>query len=308
MSTIQALDFDINAYDFAEGLIRCTTIMTEQLRALLCQYGVCYESLDIDDYSEDKIAVLIDTDTISMNEAMLQSVRNHGTELAARFAILNIDEYIGLVSASADGTRTCSFSVDELLIILNSEVNEKKKLLLLNEHTGAVGLEENYPESLKIAIVEEHFDEADLQKLSDWYDDSSINLQECIVTCFLSSIDSVKESVTRMGLHLASDLSEAMAPDRDETLKFLIWYCEDFLQAKDRSRMIDLFKVARLPEYVKLLAGSSTMITNSTLDDQLLDVLHAKGVCGTIKHNENSEGKRMVYKKGHSTDEVDNKL
>lgn len=308
LSTIEALDIDTNEHDFTEGLIRCTTITTEQLKALLSQYGVCYERLDIDDFSEEKIAVLIHTGTISMNDEMLQSVRKHGVELAARFAIANINEYIDLVSASADGARACSFSVDEMFVILNSEVDEKKKLLLLNEHTGAVSLKENYPESLKIAIVEEHFDEADLQKLSDWYDDSSINLQKCVIACFLSSIDGVKESVTRISLNLVSDLSEAMAQNRDETLKFLIWYCEGFLQTKDRSRMIDLFKVAKLPEYAMLLAGTNTMITNSTLDDQLLDALHAKGLCGTIKHDENSEGKRMVYKKGNSINEVDNKL
>lgn len=159
-----------------------------------------------------------------------------------------------------------------------------------------------------MAIVEEHFDEADLQKLSDWYDDSSLNLQKCIIACFSSNVDNVRDSVTSIGFNLVFDLLEALAPDRDETLKFLIWYCNSFMQVKDRSRMIDLFKVARLPEYAKLLAGSSTMITNSALDDQLLDTLHAKGMCGAIKHNENSEGKRMVYKRGHSTNEVDGKL
>lgn len=306
LSTIRALDPDIDIHKFTVGLIGCTTISAERLKPLLFQYAAHYKFLDINDYPEDKIAVLIDTGTISMNEEMLQSVRNHGAELAARFAISNIEEYLDLVSISADGTRTCSFSVDEMLIILDSEADEKKKLQLLREHSGTISLNESYSDSLKLAIVEEHFDDADLQKLADWYDDSSDELKECIRARFSGSIDKVMEFDIGIGWNLAFFLSEAMAPYREKALEFLAWYCEKHIRAEDRSRLIELFKVSGLPEYARLLAGPSSMILDSNLDNRLLNVLEAKGMCGTVKDDVNSEGKRMVYGKGYGVKDAAN--
>ena len=306
LSTIRALDLDIDIHKFTVGLIGCATISAERLKPLLSQYAARYKSLDINDYPEDKIAVLIDTGTISINEEMLQSVRNHGAELAARFAISNIEEYLDLVSISADGTRTCSFSVDEMLIILDSEADEKKKLQLLGEHSGTISLKESYPDSLKLAIVEGHFDDADLQKLADWYDDSSDELKECIRARFSDSIDKVMEFDIGIGWNLAFFLSEAMAQNRERALEFLVWYCEKHIRAEDRSRLIELFKVSGLPEYARLLAGPSSMILDSNLDNRLLNALEAKGMCGTIKDDVNSEGKRMVYGKGYGVKDAAN--
>ena len=42
-------------------------------------------------------------------------------------------KYIDLVAVSADGTRICSFSADEMFTILDSKVDEEKRLRLLKE-------------------------------------------------------------------------------------------------------------------------------------------------------------------------------
>lgn len=298
-STIQALSLDINVDDFTVGLIECPSITTEQLKVLLDQYGVCYEYLDIDDYSEEKISVLIHTGTISMNDEMLQLVRKHGNALAANFAIENIDEYIFLVSASADGTRTCSFSVEEMLVVLDSEVAEEKKLQLLKEHSGAVSLKSYYSDSVKLEIIEEHFDDGDLQKLADWYDNSSSTLKKEIKDCLHMKIDAIMLSGIQIGWNCAIDLAEVMASNRDLNMRFIAWYCQNYATAKNRSEMIKIFETATLDEYAKLLKGSNVMIGNTSFDNEMINVLQEKRLCGKSLSEENKEGKRLVYAKGH---------
>lgn len=300
LTTIQNLNIEVDANDFTESLIRCDSITTDCLEALLFQYGVCYETFDLTDYPEEKIAVLIDTGTILMNEEMLQAVRSHGGQLASHFAISDIEKYIDLVAVSADGTRICSFSDDEMFAILDSKVDEEKRLRLLKEYAGVVSLKESYPDSLKMAIIEEHFDDADLQKLADWYDDSSTSIKECISACFCDNLDKTIEGDVRISWSLVLDLSEAISSNREVALKFLIWYCEKHTQAGDRSRLIELFKAYGLHEYAKLLIGPSSMIIDSELDDQLLSVLQAKQMCGTVKTGANPEGKRQAFGTGYT--------
>lgn len=300
LGTIQNLNIEIDANDFTESLIRCNAITTERLEVLLSQYDACYESFDIDDYPKNKIVVLIDTGTILMNEEMLRMVRNHGDELASHFAISDIEKYTDLVTASEDGTRICSFSANEMLIILDSRVDAEKKLRLLEEYTGVVSLKESYPDSLKMAIIEEHFDDADLQKLADWYDDSSTSIKECIRACFCDNLDKTIEDDVRISWDLVLDLSKAISSNREVALKFLIWYCEKNIQAGDRSRLIGLFRAYGLHEYAKLLIGPSSMIAVSESDNLLLNVLQDKQMCGTIKADINSEGKRQAFGTGYT--------
>lgn len=118
--------------------------------------------------------------------------------------------------------------------------------------------------------------------------------------------DYVRSESNGIGWNLAFFLSEAMAPYREKALEFLAWYCEKHIRAEDRSRLIELFKVSGLPEYARLLAGPSSMILDSNLDNRLLNVLEAKGMCGTVKDDVNSEGKRMVYGKGYGVKDAAN--
>lgn len=301
LSTIQNLNIEVDVNDFTESLIKCDTITAECLEALLSQYGVCYETFDLTDYPEEKIAVLIDTGTILMNEEMLQAVRSHGGKLASHFAISDIEKYIDLVAVSADGTRICSFSADEMFTILDSKVDEEKRLRLLKEYAGVVSLKESYPDSLKMAIIEEYFDDADLQKLADWYDDSSTSIKERIRACFCDNLDKAIEDDVRISWNLVLDLSDAISSNREVVLKLLIWYCEKNTQAGDRPRLIELFKAYGLHEYAKLLIGPSSMIIDSELDDQLLSVLQAKQMCGTVKAEVNPEGKRQAFGTGYTS-------
>ena len=152
-----------------------------------------------------------------------------------------------------------------------------------------------------MAIIEECFDDADLQKLADWYDDSSTSIKECIRACFCDNLDKAIEDDVRISWNLVLDLSDAISSNREVVLKLLIWYCEKNTQAGDRPRLIELFKAYGLHEYAKLLIGPSSMIIDSELDDQLLSVLQAKQMCGTVKTEVNPEGKRQAFGTGYTS-------
>lgn len=301
-------EFGANAANF---LLHATksNLSAKGLQILAAQIGVSVPRFDLSSLPDDKVISLIECNSIEMNAFNLSFLRNEYADCVPLFAASNIDSYIALTQEekgdSEEEDIECAFSPSEATEILSlPNVPAEEKIKILDGFEEPVRINKDYPDKLIIAILKEHFDEADIVQIPDLYTSKADNdLRDTLTWRAAIMWASIIEKGIVLPVQMLKDTLERLAGNRQAALSLIAAQCGNSSNSTkselSRRDVRDFFTMAKCEDYVTILDGHQTKIRRTEYDAAMVKTLVSLGMCGKI-HEIGGGVFLLVYPRGYS--------
>ncbi|MFJ6414467.1 hypothetical protein ACIQLG_16930 [Terribacillus saccharophilus] len=188
--------------DFFDAVVKCNELENGRyahiLTALNWRYVDTFPFKEIDD---DKVQILIRKGTIPMSEAALEFMRENYPSAINSYIIYNIEKY------AKEVINAENYNYNELIMVLNSKVDYRTKLNLLEYAKEDITIvKKNYPETIKLHILQNNLDKADIPYLLKHFPNVSINIGEEIVKISIKYIGELVEEEWDIDFELLAKL------------------------------------------------------------------------------------------------------
>lgn len=194
------LDFSKTAYDvqmkkeFFRWVSQCPDVENLKYKQMMQSLDLYYTSFNAVGIREDKLAILIDTDSISMNDGNLTFMRKEYPGQLFRFIQRNIEEYVKVMQ-----NKNYPFVEEELLKILswNSNIiSDELKIKLLEPRKGKnkisiLNKEKEYSPALCAYILNNNLMESDLETLFMSFESWDAIVQDAILGLAVKNIKDI---------------------------------------------------------------------------------------------------------------------
>lgn len=168
--------------------ISCNELEDDRYIQVLSPLGYCEPKFGVENLSESKIALLIDDGIICMDLESLRFVRKKFPQLIVKFISKNIEEYIGIIDSN-------SFSYNELISLLNSDIDEKYKISLIKLCNSPISISnKGYSEKVEEYILENNLDEDEMEDLYKNYDSQKSSTKQFIDNYAMQNIDTIHDN------------------------------------------------------------------------------------------------------------------
>lgn len=288
----------VDTADLMGEIVECESISPEVKNAVLKQCVFKFASLAIDSLEDGTIRTVIEANAIEMNGGMLDKFRLYKPNLTIDYILSDLDGFLALVGADSSDDPERMIEKDEVIALLESRVDIDKKLAALSCFDGVILLNENYDDEVNAAIIAEYISRDDLENLPLYYEKISDSYKDLVAKTLAKHADELIVDGIGFGWDLLCATLRHLKADRTQALRLLVRYCEKRGDGVSRGKMLRCFESAGLEDYQKLLKGSQRLISESSIDEDMLLYLNKLGMCGTISHEVNERGLRRVYPKG----------
>ena len=242
------LDFSNDDYDSAvkeelfDGVITCDLIENSKYEQILTSLDFCYDKFDIENISDDKINILIDTGIIKMTTDNLKSLRENYLNQKFRFIQRNIEKYVDIMSDDL-------FRQEELLEILNWDISDELKIRLLEFSGDAITvIGKNYSTIVTLHILDNNLNSPDLMSLFSTFERWADVVQTKIFDYAVGDIDNIIKVPNNVSKKLINGLFHTEKLNKDTKIDLLI----AIMSTISRDYIKEILTLLKLDNHVKI--------------------------------------------------------
>lgn len=216
------LDFSKTEYndqmkwEFLEGVSACRNMENSKYMQIVQTLGICYTIFHVFDIAEDKLAILIDMGSISMNAENLVFIRKYYPNAIIHFIQKNIDAYVEIMQSQL-------LVQEELLEILTwVQVSDERKIALLKFTNVKISIldekqyyELRYSSAVCVYILSHNLMKSDLEKLFLFFERYDASVQEAIFGLAVKNITKITSNPKIASGRLRNMLLQSEQLDED---------------------------------------------------------------------------------------------
>lgn len=281
------LDFSKTEYDedakekLFDSVVICNGIDNSKYRQILVSLKFSYDAFDIADISDDKIAILIDTNIIRMTDDNLKYIRENYHNQIFYYIRKSIEKYIDIVDETL-------FSREELLEILTWDISDKLKIRLLelsDEEISIIG--KNYSPAVCLHILNNNFAKSDLPDLFSSFEQWDNFVREKIFDYAVRHIASIIDDPNSVSQKLINNLLHSERVNRDEKIDLFIAIipalCEESIKG--------ILTLLNLTDYLKIFdTRSRPKFEINDENEKLLTVFKESNLIHNYEESPEKEG------------------
>lgn len=284
------LDFSKTQYDedakgkLFDSVIICKDMENSRYKQILESLGFAYSIFDIAGISDDKLAILLDTNIIEMSNDNLKFMRKNYPNQIFNFIRMSIEKYVDLVDEAL-------FSQEELLEILTWDISDELKIRLLersDEKISIVG--KNYSSAVCLHILSNNFVESDLPDLFASFERWDNPVQAKIFDYAVRRIASITDAPNSVSRKLINNLLHSEKVNRDKKIDLFI----AIMPALSEDCKKEILTLLNLTDYLKIFDMRSR--PKFEINDENEKLLAAFKECNLIDNYEESPEKEGYYK------------
>lgn len=284
------LDFSKTEYDekakekLFDSVVICNNLDNSKYEQILVSLKFVYDKFDIVEVSDDKVAILIDTDIVRMTADNLKFMRENYPNRKDYFIGKNIEKYVEIM----DDTL---FSLEELLAILTWNISDELKIRLLgfsDEEISIIG--KNYSPVVCLHVLNNSFAQADLPELFSSFEQWDNSVQAKIFDYAVRYIANIIDDPNSASTELKNNLLRSKRLNRDERIALFIAMMPGLCE-KSIKEFLTLFN---LTDYLKIFDTRSR--PKFEINDENEKLLVAFKEAGMIDNYEESSEKEGYYK------------
>lgn len=265
------------------AIVKCNEIENIIYEAMTRACNRHYTSLNVVGVEIDKMNILVKNHIIRMTEENLLFIRKNYGENIHAFILENAKEYMQLISEE-------TFDEEEMLYLLEQDIPEADKLTLLSYASEPISIEEkNLSTELQEYIIENHYDESDLEYVLAHYSDFSEKTKSVIYKLAFHDYAMMLDKNIMLNDELAIDLLNDEDIEKNDRIELLI--TQVGLEMK-KETAVEAFPAVGLSELVKVFKGKHPIIIDTNENERLLDELKARKWISSYKE-EVVEGKKV---------------
>lgn len=228
-----------------EAVIKCTAINDTSYAQILKSMNQCYNYFDIEDITEEKIQILINTNIIQMNVETLKFMReNYSHEILIYYIQYHIEEYTDIINSKL-------FSQEELISLLSSNISDELKLKLLAFSNKPITIIKiNYSITIKLHILKNNLQRNDMATLYNDFDSQPREIRDFITSYAEDNFPSILSNTN----NVSSTLKETLLKSSlllDKKVKLFMAMVEN--ENIDFKKAIRILTTIGLTEYEKIL-------------------------------------------------------
>lgn len=286
------IDLDFSKMEYNEdakgklfdSVIICNDIDNSKYKQILVSLKFSYDIFDIAEISDDKIAILIDTNIIRMTADNLKFMRENYPNQTFYYIRKSIEKYIDIVDETL-------FSREELLEILTWDISDKLKIRLLelsDEEISIIG--KNYSPAVCLHILNNNFAKSDLPDLFSSFEQWDNFVREEIFDYAVRYIASIIDEPNSVSQKLINNLLHSERVNRDEKINLFI----AIIPILREDSIKGILTLLNLTDYLKLFDARSR--PKFEINDENEKLLTAFKESNLIDNYEKSPEKEGYYK------------
>ena len=287
------LDFSQIEYDedvkekLFDSVIKCNEINNLKYRQILVSLMQFYDCFDVEELSDDKLTILVDTDIIRMTADNLKFMRENYINHKDYFIRKNIEKYVDIIDDSL-------FSQKELLEILTWDIKDELKIQLLefsNDEISVIG--KNYSSVICLHILNNNFSEFDLPYLFSSFEQWEDSIKIKIFDYAVENIEGIIENPSSVSENLKNKLFNSDKVSRDEKIDLFISIMPELC----RNRIKEILTLLNLTNYLKIFdTRSRPKFEINDENEKLLAALKENKMIDSYKENPEKEGYYKIVK------------
>lgn len=272
--------------DFTNKIIESVSIDNYKYQEIIKALGIVHEEINFGQIDEDKFRILLEEGSISMNIDNLNHVKEAYVDLTTEFILRNFDEYILILQEFVEPEK------DELeSLLVHEDIEEHEQLKLLQYVSGEISLfGSNYPDSVRLKIIENNFLLSDLEILVENYNSYNKTMQNKIVEKSIAYIDVLIEEDYSIDMQLLDQLfkSEDLGIQEKRQLFYNNYTDFSLIQVKT------YLELSKLDKYRSLLDRKRPSFPDNEKNRSLLEYFEKQGWISSFKIEDNL-GKIIAY-------------
>lgn len=171
---------------FFTATVKCNEMLDEKYEIIVSSMKLIYTSFSFEDISPNKVEILIRLHVIRMSARELVFMREHYPKNILSFIVQNCEEYV------ENSINEDNFILEEAISVLLTDVEPKYKIALLAYTDKPVSIKNrSYQDEVKKYILENNFDEADLEYLLRNYNIFSDNIKSVVENIAKNCIEEI---------------------------------------------------------------------------------------------------------------------
>lgn len=173
-------ELDFSSYEFKSATVKnaffkecvaTSKLNDEKYRQMVSSLKIKFPNFNIKNMEESKVQILINEDIIQMNANDLNFIRREYPKCMQNYVEKNIEKYFSVVGANPP--------LEEIKCALTWNIPTEKKSVLLGKTSEKISVfEKNYPEDIKVMILEAHLKPEDIPGLLVGYSGYGLQLKE----------------------------------------------------------------------------------------------------------------------------------
>lgn len=288
------LDFSKTEFDDAikeklfDSVIICDSIENSKYEQILVTLQFKYDNFDIADISNDKIAILINTNIIRMTADNLKFLRENYPEQNFSFIRKNIEQYIEVMDNDL-------FLQEELLEILTWNISDELKIKLLEFSDDAITvIGKNYSISVCLHILNNNFMNSDLMTLFLSFEQWDDAIQTKIFDYAVSNITDIIDNPDKVSGKLKDNLLRSDKLNKDIRIDLLI----AIMPALGEDNIKEIISLLGLTNYIKIFdTQSRPKFVISDESEKILTAFKKKGLFYNYEESQDKEGYYKIIRR-----------
>jgi hypothetical protein len=251
------------------SIAKCNKINDDKYLELLKKFNRYYEEFSVRDIDKSKINILIKLQIIRMNPETLTFMRSNYKDNLMDYIVINIDNYLN------ETLDDDNFDYDEMLKVIDENINEDQKIELIRLTDKSISISKrSYSNKIKKCILENNFDESDIEYLINIFIDEDEELKEVIRKLVVKNINTTIEKGYSIGYELLSELIDNEKIN-EEDKKNLIVISIKFLK---NSEIYNCFQKLNMTDYMSLFNRKRPKFEVNDINEKLLTALKGKEI------------------------------
>ncbi|OOM05894.1 hypothetical protein [Clostridium saccharobutylicum] len=251
------------------SIVKCNKINDDKYLELLKKFNRYYEIFGILNVDKNKISILIKLQIIRMNADTLIFMRNNYEDSLMEYIVINIDKYL---------TETLSednFEYDEMLKVIDEKIDEDKKIELISFTDKPISIsKKSYSNKIKKYILENNFDENDLEYLINIFIDEDEELKKITRKIIIKNIETVIEAKYSVGYELLEELIDDEKINENNKQNLIAISIKNL----KNSEIYKCFEKLNMTDYMSLFNRKKPKFEINDSNEKLLRALIDKGI------------------------------
>ena len=258
-----------SASDFYKTIIKCNEINDDKYTEILQNFNRYYKEFGMTGIDKNKIRILIELQIIRMNAATLTFMRKNYEQNLIEYIVTNIDKYLNETLNDDD------FEYDEMLKVIDENIDENKKIELISFTDKPISISKNsYSNKIKKYILENNFDESDIEYLINNFTYEEDNLKDIIKKLIVKNISATIENKYSICYELLLELIDAEEIVEDDKQSLIAISIKNLKNAE----IYKCFEKLNMTDYMSLFNRKKPKFEVNDSNERLLIALRDKGI------------------------------
>lgn len=278
------------ASEFFIDVIKNKELINQKYKMILEGYQNQIDEFKIEGIEDDKIEILIQLSIIGMTKENIEFIRANHPNSIISFICSDIQEYIDCLDEGI-------LDEDEVLELLKEPViSDQYKIGLLEKYPNNISLiDSNYSEKVQAFIIQNNFDENDLDLLIKNYDRSSSYMQDVIKDVCIVNIGGINNKKCILSYKLLEDIISSRKIEGYHK-KIIIYNNLDKLRL---GKVKEYLSKAGFNDLVELLEGKRPKILKTKENYDLLEYFRNKGWISSYREDTNDPSFYQTFGRRH---------